>query len=154
MAQVPASILQICGTDESVRERWDQAQPLHEMLKESMPEPTESSSDQSLISDLWKEHLAAPFPKGFRAKDVNGIDFIMLDADVAGCVDSFLSRGNLNLYQIAILGLSYRNLSYVMPILNDEGKEYFWRLERLAELILKLVALKNKRNHDSRDEVA
>jgi hypothetical protein len=30
----------------------------------------------------------------------------VLDADVAGCVDTFLSRGNLNLYQTAILGLS------------------------------------------------
>lgn len=105
----------------------------------------ESSSDQSLIRDLWDEHMAAPFPKAFRAKDVNGIDFVMLDADVAGCVDTFLSRGNLNLYQTAVLGLSYRNLSYVLPILNDEGKDYFWRLERLAELVLKSVALKNKK---------
>jgi hypothetical protein len=103
----------------------------------------ERDSDQSLISDLWEEHRDAPFPKAFRAKDVNGIDFVLLDAHVAGCVDTFLDRGNLNLYQTAILGLSYRDLSYVLPILNDEGREYFWRLERLAELVLKAVALKN-----------
>ena len=113
----------------------------------------ESSSDQSLVSDLWKEHIAAPFPKGLRAKDVNGIDFVVLDADVAGCVDTFLSRGNLNLYQTAILGLSYRNLSYVLPTLNEPGKGYFGRLERLAELVLKSVALKNEEVNDSRDEV-
>lgn len=104
----------------------------------------ERDFDQNLISDLWKEHEAAPFPQGFRAKDVSGIDFVLLDADVAGCVDTFLRRGNLNLYQTAILGLSYRDLSYVIPILNDEGREYFWRLERLAELVLKSVALKNE----------
>ncbi len=103
----------------------------------------ERDSDQSLISDLWEEHLAAPFPNAFRAKDVNGIDFVLLDAHVAGCVDTFHNRGNLNLYQTAILGLSYRDLSYVLPTLNDEGREYFWRLERLAELVLKAVALKN-----------
>jgi hypothetical protein len=31
----------------------------------------------------------------------------------------------------------------VIPILNDEGREYFGRLERLAELVLKTVALEN-----------
>jgi hypothetical protein len=87
------------------------------------------------------------FPKGFRGKDVSGIDFVMLDADVAGCVDTFLSRGDLNLFQTAMLGLSYRNLRYVMPILSEEGAAYFWRLERLAELILKAVALKNEKGH-------
>ena len=107
----------------------------------------ERDSDQILINDLWEEHKAAPFPNGFQAKDVNGIDFVMLDADVAGCVDTFLHRGNLNLYQTAVLGLSYRNLSFVIPIINDEGAEYFWRLERLAELVLKSVALKNEKEH-------
>ena len=107
-------------------------------------------SDEVLIRDLWKEHRCAPFPKGFGGKDVSGIDFVMLDSDVAGCVDTFLGRGNLNLYQTAILGLSYRNLSYVIPIINDEGKEYFWRLERLAELVLKSVVLKNENEHKKR----
>ena len=111
------------------------------------PDNLMEGSDQLLISDLWKEHRDAPFPNAFRAKDVNGIDFVVLDADVAGCVDTFLSRGTLNLYQTAVLGLSYRNLSYVLPILNDEGKEYFWRLERMAELVLKSVALNNQKEH-------
>ena len=104
-----------------------------------------SNSDLALITELWTQHNNAPFPNGFRAKDVCGIDFVMLDADVAGCVGTFLSRDNLNLHQTAVLGLSYRNLSYVLPVINDEGKEYFWRLERLAELVLKAVALKNTR---------
>ena len=109
-----------------------------------------TNSDENLIRELWKDHNDAPFPKGFAGKDVSGIDFVMLDADVAGCVDSFLSRGKLNLYQTAILGLSYRNLSYVIPTINDDGKEYFWRLERLAELVLKAVALKNEKEHKGR----
>ena len=109
------------------------------------------NSDIVSIRELWTEHNNAPFPNGFRAKDVSGIDFVMLDADVAGCVGTFLGRGNLNLYQTAILGLSYRNLSHVIPIIRDEGKEYFWRLERLAELVLKAVALKNERQHKGYD---
>ncbi len=104
----------------------------------------ENESEESLIDELWQEHLAAPFPKGFRAKDVNGIDFVMLDANIAGCVDTFLERGTLNLYQAAMLGLSYRDASYVIPILNEEGAAYFWRLERLAEWVLKAVARNNQ----------
>ena len=56
----------------------------------------------------------------------------MLDADVAGCVDTFVSRGKLNLYQTAVLGLCYRDLTFVMPDLNEEGKAYYGRLERLG----------------------
>ena len=123
-------------------------------FKESRYSPYKKRSNKSklmekrLIKELWKEHQLTPFPKGYRGKDVSGIDFVMLDADVAGCVTSFLSRGNLNLFQTAILGLCYRDLGYVLPILNDEGKAYYWRLERLAELVLKAVAAKNKKEHD------
>lgn len=105
--------------------------------------------EKALIEELWEEHQSAPFPKSYRAKDVNGIDFVMLDADVAGCVDSFLGRGNLNLFQTALLGLCYRDLTYVIPILNEEGRDYYWRLERLAELVLKAVAETNRKEHES-----
>lgn len=101
--------------------------------------------ENKLIEELWEEHQLATFPKGYRGMDVSGIDFVMLDANVAGCVDTFLSRGNLNLSQTAILGLCYRNLSYVMPILNEEGATYYWRLERLAELVLRAVAVRNQK---------
>ena len=79
---------------------------------------------------------------------MNGIDFVMLDADIAGCVTTFLERGKLNLYQTAVLGLSYHRASIVVPVLNDEGAAYYWRLARLAELVLKAVALDNEANHN------
>ena len=104
--------------------------------------------DNGLIKELWKEHMSAAFPRNYRGKDVSGIDFVMLDADVAGCVHTFLDRGNLNLFQTAVLGLCYRNLNYVMPLLNEEGTAYYSRLERLAELVLKAVALRNRKDHD------
>jgi hypothetical protein len=53
--------------------------------------------DNRLIEQLWREHKLEAFPQGYRGKDVNGVDLVMLDADVAGCVDTFLDRGNLNL---------------------------------------------------------
>jgi hypothetical protein len=66
-----------------------------------------NKNEEHLINELWQEHLATPFPKKFRGKDINRIDFVMLDADIAGCVTTYLERGNLNLYQTAMLGLSY-----------------------------------------------
>ena len=103
--------------------------------------------DNSLIERLWREHESAAFPQGYRGKDVKGVDLVMLDADVAGCVHTFVSRGNLNLFQTAVLGLCYRNLTHSIPMLNEEGKAYYCRLERLAELVLKAVAISNQKSH-------
>lgn len=75
-----------------------------------------------------------------------GVDLVVLDADIAGCVITFLKRGKLNLNQTAILGLSYQSASAVVPVLNEQGAAYFWRLERLAELI-KAVALGAEAEH-------
>ncbi len=107
----------------------------------------EQDREEPVISELWKEHLATQFPKGFRGADLNGIDFVMLDANIAGCVDTYLESGNLNLFQTAMLGLSYRDASYIVPMLNKDAAAYFWQLERLAELVLKAVALKNEKPH-------
>jgi len=104
--------------------------------------------DNTLIEQLWREHELAAFPQGYRGKDVNGVDMVMLDADVAGCVDSFVSRGRLNLFQTAILGLCYRNLTYLIPMFSEEGKVYYGRLERLAELVLKAVAISSQKDHE------
>lgn len=105
--------------------------------------------DHTLIEQLWREHKLAAFPQDYRGKDVNGVDLVMLDADVAGCVDTFLSRGNLNLFQTPILGLCYRNLTYSIPMLSEEGKAYYCRLDRLAELVLRAVAISNQKDHES-----
>jgi hypothetical protein len=99
------------------------------------------------INELWKEHLEAEFPEELYGKDINGIDFVMLDADIAGCVTTFIENGNLNLYQTAILGLSYQKADFVTPILSEKGAKYFWRLGRLSELLLKSVAEKNHAEH-------
>jgi hypothetical protein len=106
----------------------------------------EDDSPKALINRLWEEHLAAPFPKGLTGVDVNGIDLVLLDSSIAGCVDTYVDSDALNLFQTAMLGLSYRDASFVVPILNKEAAAYFFRLERLAELILKGVAIGNERN--------
>jgi len=94
-----------------------------------------------MIEQLWQEHQNAPFPKGLRGEDVEGIDFVLLDADIAGCVITFLgNHGRLDFWPTAVLGLCYRNVSYVLPQLDEEGRVYFGRLETLAKLVLQAVA--------------
>ena len=93
----------------------------------------------AVIRELWQEYFNAPFPNWLRGKDINGIDFVMLDADIAGCVKTFIERDTLNLSQVAMLGLCYRRVSYVLPALYEEGAIYFWRLELMAELVLKEI---------------
>jgi hypothetical protein len=99
------------------------------------------------INELWGGHLEERFPSGLYGKDINGIDLVSLDSDIAGCVLTFIDDGNMNLYQTAVLGLCFQNVSVVMTILNKEGRKYFGRLERLSELVLKAVAQKNLEEH-------
>ena len=94
-----------------------------------------------MIEQLWREHQDAPFPSGLRGEDVDGIHFVLLDADIAGCVSTFVgNRGRLDLRHTAVLGLCYRDVSYVLPQLDEEGRVYFGRLETLAKLMLQAVA--------------
>ncbi|GEM_PF-797856 len=110
-----------------------------------MEEDLEFLTDE--INELWSGHLGETFPEGLTGKDINGIDLVSLDSDIAGCVVTFIDDGNLNLYQTAALGLCFQNVSFVMSILNKEGRKYFGRLERLSELVLKAVAQKNLEEH-------
>ena len=96
-----------------------------------------------IIQELWQEHRAAPFPRRLRGREIDGIDFVMLDADIAGCVMTFLKQGSLDVFNTAWLGLCYRNACYVVTILYEEGVGHFGRLERLAELVLREIHRKS-----------
>ena len=84
----------------------------------------------------WKR---LDFTAKLRGRDLDGVDFVMLDADIAGCVDSFMKHSKLTVFQASTLGLCYHNSSQVISVLYEEGTEYFWRLSRLAELVLREV---------------
>ncbi len=92
------------------------------------------------IKELWAEHQSSPFPDALGGKDVNGIDFDMLDSDVRGCVMGYLEQGTLDVRRTAIFGLCYHHCEFVVPILNEEAAGYYWRVGRLAELILRELA--------------
>lgn len=100
---------------------------------------SKSIMKNKVIEELWKEHESAVFPASCRGMDVRGVDLVVLDADVAGCVDTFVSGRKLSLFQLAMLGLCYRELADVVPALDGEAKAYYARLDRLAGLVLKAV---------------
>ena len=89
-------------------------------------------------SRLWDEHLRAPFPPRFTGEDVAGRDVVLLDADVAGCVSTWLSNnGRLDLHRRDVLAQSLAELDQVLAPLTDQAeREYFARLRDLAALAL------------------
>ncbi len=103
-------------------------------------------TNSEMLLGLWAEYQSSPFPKGVGGKDVNGVDFVMLDADVAGCVLAYLDRGTLDVWRTAILGLSYHRCEFVLSILNEEASAYYWRLGRMAELVLEEIVKAGERS--------
>jgi hypothetical protein len=94
----------------------------------------------SRIEALWLEHVQVPFPEGLAGEEVAGICVTSLDTFTAGCIDTFVSsRGKLDLWRTAVLGLCYRNLAVVVSGLKGERRTYFARLEELAQLVLESV---------------
>ncbi|MFH0520711.1 hypothetical protein ACHBTE_26485 [Streptomyces sp. M41] len=83
---------------------------------------------------LWEEHRRARFPPGFRGVDVEGVDLVMLDADVAGVVHRELD-GGLDDQGLAVLWWCIAGLDKVLPLIDDEYcASYYGRLRTLARL--------------------
>lgn len=89
------------------------------------------------IEALWQKHLVARFPANCRERSVAGVDLTQLDADIAGCVETFLARRRrLDPWRLGILGICYRHAHCVTSRLARPEKTYFVRLERLAGTVL------------------
>ena len=99
------------------------------------------TAQRMTIEQRWREHLSASFPKRLRGTEIDGIELVLLDADAAGCIQSFIdSGGELSLVQTARLGLLLRDLTRVVPRLADDERGYFARLQSLSEQILERIA--------------
>ena len=71
-----------------------------------------------------------------------GVELVMLDADIAGCVSTFLHKGGrLDLQRAAILGRCYRDVSLVVRELNGTPQAYFAHLERMAAKVLEALSV-------------
>ncbi|MDT9690514.1 hypothetical protein Q5762_19645 [Streptomyces sp. P9(2023)] len=94
-----------------------------------------NETEPDLLARLWAEHLRAPFPPQLRGRDIEGADFVLLDADIAGCVSAALD-GSLDARRRAILLRCRAAVEKVLPALDDENGAvaYYARLRHMAEL--------------------
>jgi hypothetical protein len=91
-----------------------------------------------LASQPWAEHLEAPFPTRRRGEEIAGVDLVMLDADVAGCVQTWMSNSfRLDEPHRGWLARCLGDLDRALPLMDDGAeRDYFERLRRLARLAL------------------
>ncbi|MBB1259393.1 hypothetical protein [Streptomyces alkaliterrae] len=88
------------------------------------------------VALLWREHVKAAFPAGLRESEPGGVDIVLLDAEVAGCVDTYLSNGGrLDAGRYRILREGVAGLDRALPHISDpEERRYCLRLRELATL--------------------
>ncbi|MEU6482806.1 hypothetical protein [Streptomyces sp. NPDC046887] len=86
------------------------------------------------LARLWKDHQRAPYPDSYRGIDVEGVELILLDADVAGLVQRELN-GGLDDRGTALLWARIADLDKVVTLIKSEYcVSYFARLQRMAKL--------------------
>ena len=91
----------------------------------------------STIQELWKQHRLASFPNGLRGAELQGEDLVLLDADIAGCVEAYLANGgHLDAKRTAVLEVCYQKVSRIVLSLEGNQQLYFGRLRQLAQEIL------------------
>ncbi|MFD4001091.1 hypothetical protein [Streptomyces rubiginosohelvolus] len=92
---------------------------------------------EDAVAQLWQEHAGAPFPAGLAGAERAGIDLVLLDADIAGCVSSRQNSGGfLDAGRRRILDARTAELERILPLLGAaDGAPYWQRLYRLARLV-------------------
>jgi hypothetical protein len=91
------------------------------------------------VRALWKAHLGRDFPPRLRGEEIGGIDMVMLDADVAGCVSTWMaSTTDLDQNRLGILRQCVKDAGAVLPALTDPDERRYY--EGVAELASALLA--------------
>ena len=79
--------------------------------------------------------------------EVAGVELAVLDADIAGCVSTYLHKwGRLDPQRAAILGRFYREVSLVVRELSGTPQAYFAHLERMAAKVLEALSRPEQRS--------
>jgi hypothetical protein len=95
-------------------------------------------AERDEVSGLWERHLGREFPADFRGEEVDGVDLVMLDADAAGCIETWLgSSSNLDAAGIQMLPVLGSELDRALPALRDTaGRDYFASLRGVVVQML------------------
>ncbi len=90
------------------------------------------------VSRLWRKHQFAQFPERLKGAELNGVDLVALEADVAGCVEGWRAAGGI-LDDDLTTRLTGRveDLDAVMPQMTSRAEVlYFERLCQVALVVL------------------
>jgi hypothetical protein len=91
------------------------------------------------VRRLWEEHRAAPFPD-CRGEEIDGVDLVLVDADLAGCVVHFLGvKFRDDDFQLGILRQIASELDRIVPKMSGEIARYFKREALLAHATLRAL---------------
>ncbi|WP_369355634.1 hypothetical protein [Streptomyces sp. cg2] len=101
----------------------------------------ESMSDDGgfeVVSRLWQEFRVAAFPGRLRGVELAGEDIVLLDANLAGCVSTWVNNGGfLDAWRLGILRERLTILEEALPQITDtEGLDYYKRLHHMSKLAL------------------
>ena len=112
---------------------------------------------KAAVSKIWDQHLSMTYPRNCRGLEVEGIDLVLLAADVAGCVSQFLKSADgedfRKRYADFPLSTSAPDLppaTFLLMNLLDKTKlvkahlqrydlEYFSTVEEMCSLMLQAV---------------
>ena len=95
------------------------------------------TAEELVVASVWSRHALLPFPRRLLGEEVAGVDLVMLDADIAGCVDTWRgNRGRLDEWRRRILRDRLVDLEQVLRHLSaDEEVAYFRSLRDLAQSV-------------------
>lgn len=93
---------------------------------------------RSTIAVQYRDHLSRPFPPRLRGMVIDGIDLVLLDSTIAGCVSTWLGRTHdLDPDRHRILRTSLDDVHRLVPALTDPTeRRYYVALGDCAQAVL------------------
>jgi hypothetical protein len=91
------------------------------------------------VNRLWTEFMQLPFPDACAGEEVEGMCLVSLDSYTAGCISTFVDRGQLDPSRLDILRHCATELQRVLPKLKDKPLQYFTLLNDLVTATLQEV---------------
>lgn len=79
-----------------------------------------------------------PFPPGCVGVNINGVELVLIDADISVFMNSAIVRGPLNRRGADDLARLVDGLRGAIPFICPEGRPYYERLAELAEVAVRL----------------
>lgn len=100
----------------------------------------EQQAEYDWLVERWRHFKQRPFPRGWGGVEVAGICLVMLDADMAGLVTSYVERRR----RFRPGGIDYLrrlqgDLRCVLPSLTGEAADYFAEWDGLVATTLHLL---------------